>query len=284
VELGADIRDERISVKGYVDTPNGQIHYREEGAGEPVLLLHQAPSSSEMWEALLPRLAALGYRAIAIDLPGYGMSDPPPAPPELTDYAASILAAARGLGLDRFAVIGHHTGGSVALTMAVEQPERVRGLVVYGVALLSEERARTLAEEQPPDSEETGAEVARAWGVYWGLASPDLAPRIATRSVTEMLLAGGLRQYGHNSVGRADHVALLESLRRPMLALAGRREMLHAQSQEAAARSPWITFHELGDAGIFAADEDPEAFARVVDEFLRQPDPELDPPAEVVVG
>ena len=50
--------------KGYADGPFGQIHYQEAGSGEPLLLLHQSPSSSEMFEAAYQPLAERGIRAI----------------------------------------------------------------------------------------------------------------------------------------------------------------------------------------------------------------------------
>jgi haloalkane dehalogenase len=52
------------------------IHYLEAGEGEPVLLLHGFPTSSHLWRNVLPELAKT-HRAIAIDLPGYGLSDKP---------------------------------------------------------------------------------------------------------------------------------------------------------------------------------------------------------------
>ena len=55
--------------KGYADGPFGQIHYQEAGSGTPLLLLHQSPSSSEMFEAAYQPLAERGIRAIGVDTP-----------------------------------------------------------------------------------------------------------------------------------------------------------------------------------------------------------------------
>ena len=78
--------------RAYIDLPSGQLHYREIGEGEPLLLLHQTPSSSLQWEAAYPLLAAAGMRVIAPDTPGYGMSDPPAGTPTAEGYAAAALA------------------------------------------------------------------------------------------------------------------------------------------------------------------------------------------------
>src|SRR5262249_32894475 len=162
---------------------------------------------------------------------------------------------------------------------AVEHPAHVRRIVVYGVALVGEELRRELADEEPPDYEETGAEVATWWKLFWEAAGPEHAATVAPRSLAEMLLPGSLRHYGHNAAGRAAHEQLIGALQAPMLALAGSNEMLRKETEEAAGRSPWITFEELGDTGIYAADEQPEEFARVVDDFLRLPDEALAPAA-----
>src|SRR5438034_7704129 len=121
-------------MKGYISSAGGQIHYRRLGDGTPLILLHQVPSSSWMWDKLLEPLARRGYAAVAFDLPGYGMSDPPDHPPDLPYYALRIADAAAALGFDRYGVVGHHTGGSVAIQLAIDHPRRVTGLVVYGLA------------------------------------------------------------------------------------------------------------------------------------------------------
>jgi haloalkane dehalogenase len=54
-----------------------RLHYVDEGAGEPVLLLHGEPSWSFLYCKMIPIIAAAGFRAIAPDLPGFGRSDKP---------------------------------------------------------------------------------------------------------------------------------------------------------------------------------------------------------------
>jgi len=66
--------------RAFIDTPEGQIHFRTEGRGEPVLLLHKASLSSEEYKEMIPILAK-NYRVIAIDVLGCGDSDQPPFEP-----------------------------------------------------------------------------------------------------------------------------------------------------------------------------------------------------------
>ena len=81
--------------KGYADTPDGQVHYRERpGDGTPIVLLHQTASSSVMWERVMRRYPP-GRRLLALDTPGFGLSDAPPAcPPEGLAYYARRVAGA----------------------------------------------------------------------------------------------------------------------------------------------------------------------------------------------
>ena len=255
-------------MKGYVNSAEGQIHYRRAGQGMPLVLLHQVPSSSWMWEALMEPLARRGYTAVAFDLPGYGMSDPPVNQPDLAYYARRIAESAASMGFDRYGVVGHHTGGSVAMQLAIDHPDRVPGLVAYGLALLDEEFAQRLATEQPPQYDADGLAITKFWKARWGDHGSDMAASIAARATAEMLTSMKHRADGHVAVGRADHVAMVRALQRPMLAVAGRREMLYRESQQGPALSPLVEFKELGDAGIDVVDEMPEQFADLIDEFF----------------
>jgi len=262
-------------VKGYVDTPEGQIHYRAAGSGEPVVLLHQSPSSAAMWEPLLGPLADAGFRAVAFDLPGFGMSDPPTSPPTLEDYARRIVDAASRMGIDHFDAIGHHTGCCVALAIDAGYPGSVRRIVGYGVSLLSAQFAAELAAEQPPDYDAAGELLLAKWRHYWSKAPAGREPELAARTISEMLATGRNLPHAHNAVGRADNQALIRRVSVPMLALAGRRELFRAETEAAAELSPNIHFVEFGDATTFAADERPAELTALIAQFLRAPEGSL---------
>ena len=80
-----------VHARGYADTSLGQIHYVEAGEGPPIVLLHQTASSSVMYARAMPLLAA-NYRAIAIDTPGFGMSDPPSSSQDIIEHYADAVA------------------------------------------------------------------------------------------------------------------------------------------------------------------------------------------------
>lgn len=113
-----------------IDLRGARIAYAEAGAGETVLLLHATASSGSQWRALVELLRPCAH-VLAPDLYGYGETDPWPGHGliSLADEAAltnAVLPAGEGA----FHLVGHSYGGAVALRLAMEQPERLRSLVL----------------------------------------------------------------------------------------------------------------------------------------------------------
>lgn len=101
----------------------------EEGAGPLVVLVHGFPECWFSWRHQLPALAAAGYRAVAIDLPGYGRSDKPDVTydePWLTACLAGLVPA---LGAERCAIAGHDWGGLLVWPFARRYPELLAGVI-----------------------------------------------------------------------------------------------------------------------------------------------------------
>ena len=131
--------------RGYADGPYGQVHFRDTGSGMPLVLCHQAPQTSRQFTNVYQPLHRRGIRAIGVDTPGFGESDPTPFVPTVEDWAAAIPAALDHLGLAQADVLGHHTGGMVATEVALQFPERVRRLIINGPLPMSvEERVKFL--------------------------------------------------------------------------------------------------------------------------------------------
>jgi pimeloyl-ACP methyl ester carboxylesterase len=99
-------------------------------AGELVLLLHGFPQSAACWEPALESLAAAGYRAVAFSQRGYSAGAMPDGVDayRLSEACADVLAVAGALGRERFHLIGHDWGGSVAWAAAASTPARVASL------------------------------------------------------------------------------------------------------------------------------------------------------------
>src|SRR6201999_3425042 len=106
------------------------LHVAEAGTGPLVLLLHGFPEFWWTWRHQLVGLAGAGYRAVAIDLRGYGESDKPPRGYDLWTLAGDVAGLIRALGERRAVVVGHDWGGLIGWTLAALHPRLVRSLVV----------------------------------------------------------------------------------------------------------------------------------------------------------
>lgn len=98
-----------------------------------IVLVHGLSSYSSFWEYQVPHLAKR-HRVLALDLPGFGQSgrpDAPYTPPWYADVVSDWMAA---VWASRAVVIGHSMGGQVAMTLALEHPERVERLVLSAPA------------------------------------------------------------------------------------------------------------------------------------------------------
>lgn len=117
-----------------VEVPGARIHLVEQGSGPLVLMVHGFPEAWYSWRHQLPALAEAGFRAVAIDVRGYGRSS---APPEVEAYrmlahVADNVGVVRALGEGTATIVGHDWGSTIAATTALLRPD-----VVTAVALLS---------------------------------------------------------------------------------------------------------------------------------------------------
>ena len=116
----------------FVETSAGRVFVHRSGSGEPLVLLHGFLKSHYIFRPVLPRLAAT-HDVIALDFPGFGESDRPPANRYGYDspaFAATVVEVLDALKVERAAVMGHSMGGGAALTLAARWPERVSRLVL----------------------------------------------------------------------------------------------------------------------------------------------------------
>jgi pimeloyl-ACP methyl ester carboxylesterase len=118
-------------------TPAGLMHYVDEGEGEPVVMVHGVPTWSFNYRKLIKRLSP-GFRCVAMDHLGFGLSDKPPAwhyrPQAL---AANVGSLIDGLGLKRVTLVVHDWGGPIGLWYALERPENVARVVLLNTWMWS---------------------------------------------------------------------------------------------------------------------------------------------------
>jgi haloalkane dehalogenase len=108
----------------------GRIHYVDEGSGRPILMCHGNPTWSFLYRNVIRSLRDR-FRCVAVDYPGFGLSDRP-ADYRYTpgEHAAVVGELAMKLDLSDLIVMGHDWGGPIGLSVACSDPERVTGLVL----------------------------------------------------------------------------------------------------------------------------------------------------------
>lgn len=269
--------------RGFADISHGQIHYRHAGGdGPPLVMLHASPGSSRQLEPLMNAFAPT-RRVIAPDTLGNGDSAPPrEARPTIDSLAAGALEALDALGLDRFDLYGTHTGASIAATIALLRPDRVRRLVLDGVGLYTPaEQAAILADylpEMPVDHQ--GLHVLWAWQfcrdtyLFWpwfrhdrtGVRDVGLPPAETLHAkFVEVMKAYGTYRASYRAAFEFDKRARLPLLRVPTLAVCARSDMLFGYLDELAGLVPGATRREIPGVGT------PEAAretARLIGAFL----------------
>ena len=135
--------------RGYVDTPEGQLHYLAEGKGEPLVLLHQGPRSSRMYVNLIPLLSK-DYSVIAIDMIWYGGSDLlPPEGADVTYVSQNVVHVFDAFGLERTHLFGLHTGAAMAAEVAARATTMVATLCLFGFPYMISVEER----DEPPGQE-----------------------------------------------------------------------------------------------------------------------------------
>jgi pimeloyl-ACP methyl ester carboxylesterase len=116
----------------FVSANGSRFHAVETGTGPLVLFLHGFPEFWWAWQHQVRVLADAGFRAVAVDLRGYGASDKPPRGYDGYTMAADVAGMIRGLGERNAVVVGAGYGGLVAWAAACFHPRLVRRLVVVG--------------------------------------------------------------------------------------------------------------------------------------------------------
>jgi pimeloyl-ACP methyl ester carboxylesterase len=113
-----------------------QSFVREQGSGDPIVLMHGLPSSSYLYRKVIPELAASGFRALCFDLPGLGLAErPADFDYTFTGLGEFAVAAVEALGLHRFHLVVHDAGGPVGFELASHRPDSIRSLTLLNTVV-----------------------------------------------------------------------------------------------------------------------------------------------------
>jgi 3-oxoadipate enol-lactonase len=106
-----------------------EINYHEEGKGFPLILIHGLSDDSGLWTPLMPAFSRK-YRTIALDLRGHGLSGKPDMPYSIQQFSEDLFEVLQKLEIPRTHLLGLSMGGAIAQQFALEQPKKVRSLIL----------------------------------------------------------------------------------------------------------------------------------------------------------
>jgi len=281
-----------------IDLPSrARVMCHVAGNGPPVVLLHGWGASWYLWKDTMLALAGAGFSAYAPDHIGCGHSDKPRLCYTPHDYAVYLEGLLAALRLDNINLVGHSLGGHIALSYALQHPDRVSRLVLVGPAyspLRQAVRTRAqmmLAVAGLPLLGELALRLMPAgvmrrlmnqpWG---GFHRPDRLPAdFLDRMVADYLqnasplVCNTIRYLVIFSLpglsrfrGDADLLPYLGKLNVPTLVIWGQRDALLNPSSYPllAARIPGAMAHPIADAGHTPPMEAPLEFQRTLLDFL----------------
>lgn len=258
--------------RAYADLPHGQVHYAECGApaAPPVLLLHQTPRSWAEYREVLPLLGQR-YRAIAMDTAGFGGSDPPALAPSIEAWAAVAVQLLDALGLPQVHVVGHHTGGVIAIELAARHPQRVRSLVLSSTPFTDAAFRRARAGRPPIDAVEEspdGAHLAALWRKRQGFYPPG-RPELLQAFVRDALQVRGDVEGGHRAVACYRMEERVAAVRQPALVIRATDDPFASpHAGEWRRQLPQAEVVDIAGGMVPLPDQLPEAFAQAVLRFL----------------
>jgi pimeloyl-ACP methyl ester carboxylesterase len=276
-----------------------RFHVAEAGEGPLVLLLHGFPTFWWTWRHQVATLAAAGYRAVAVDMRGYGGSDHTPHGYDPLTLAADIAGLIRTLGEVDAVVVGQGWGGLVAWTLAARHPEVVRGIAVVGMphptvlrhAFVSDPAQRRLGRyvlgfQRPfvPERQLTRDDAAlverylRAWsGSSWPDETTALTYRAAMLVPNTAHCSVEFHRWAIRSIPRRDGRRFTDSIAEPVgvpvLQVHGRDDgaiLLTSVDGSEAYAGAGYTRVDLDGVGHFPHEEDPEQFDAALLPWLEQ--------------
>lgn len=254
-------------------TSQGIVHYEAYGRGRPVILLHGWINSWGVWQEEMIQLADRGgYKVYALDFWGFGDSAKAKTPPfKVASYVEMVDQFMETLGILRAPVLGHSMGGTVALQLALDKPERVTRVAAVGSPI-------------------TGASLnffLKLAGINWIAHLVWRAPLLLRAVIMANTLGDSARvrkmilrdvekasiESFFRSIGDLHYTDLRQPLRRlkiPALGIYGKGDNIvnPNQAQVLAESVRGATVHVMSRSRHFVMLDEPEAFHGAVSEFL----------------
>ena len=270
----------------FLELHGDRVAYRDEGAGEILLLIHGMAGSSETWRSVIPQLSGR-FRVIAPDLLGHGESAKPRGDYSLGAFAVWLRDLLDELGVSQTTLVGHSLGGGVAMQFAYQHPDYVKRLILISsgglgpdvglvLRLLSAPGAELVLPVIAPAPVLAAGNKLRSWLRSVGVRSPrgaelwsaysSLADRETRQSFLRTLRS--VVDYRGQAVSALNRLHLREEL--PVMAIWGERDGIIPVAHAYAAREARTDsrLEVLPAVGHFPQVEAPGKVVELIEDFV----------------
>ncbi|MGH7824256.1 MAG: alpha/beta fold hydrolase [Candidatus Binatia bacterium] len=257
----------------------GPLYIRDAGKGEAIVLIHDFPLNSRMWE---PQIQALSghYRLIAPDLTGFGLTPASATEVSLADHAREVLNTINTLGIERVTLAGVSVGGYVALHLVEELGARLQGLLLANIRIAPDDpEAVRWRHELAAEAELAGVEVVadeflpKMLGSSTQRDHPEFLDllRLMVRENTPSGVAAMLRAVA----ARPEPAGFLRRIHCPVLCISGKEDILTSPGETllTGERIPGALTYTISEAGHLPNLETPEAFNDLLIQFMAESTP-----------
>jgi 3-oxoadipate enol-lactonase len=248
------------------------LHYVTEGTGPPVIFSHALGLDLHLWDAIVPRLAAM-MTTVRYDVRGHGRSEPITAPFDISDLVDDAIRLIDELRYDRVSWVGLSLGGMIGQGLAIAHPDRIERLVLANTMSRYPDENRVAWRERAHRARTEGMAaladfvMTRYFSPAFGQSRPDEVAR-----TSDVLVRVDPFAYAAfcDAIASLDYADRLGQIRCPALAITGDADVaaLPTWTGEIAERIPGARLATIAGAGHLSVLERPEEFVTLVESGL----------------
>lgn len=223
-----------------------QLHFIEQGQGQPMILLHGNGESCDYFEHQIAYFSKQ-YHVIALDTRGHGQSPRGEKPFTIKQFAEDLLDFMDEKSIERAIILGFSDGGNIALTFALKYPERIEKLILNGANLFP-----------------SGVKPLYQWPIEIGYRIARLFSKKSEKAKQNTEMLGLMVNEPHIEPSE------LARLTMPVLVIAGTKDMIKESHTRLIYKSLPNAQMNIIEGDHFVANKNADAFNKVVDLFLRK--------------
>ena len=223
-----------------------QLHYVEQGQGQPLILLHGNGESCDYFEHQIAYFSKQ-YHVIALDTRGHGQSPRGEKPFTIQQFAEDLHDFMDENGIEKAVILGFSDGGNIALTFALKYPERVEKMIVNGANLFP-----------------SGVKPLYQWPIEIGYRIAKMFSKKSDKALHNAEMLALMVNEPHIEPSELSHLTM------PVLVVAGTKDMIKDSHTRLIYKNLPNAQLNIIEGNHFVANKNADAFNKVVDEFLRK--------------